>query len=76
MRYEIALAESLGIPELGLYDSRSGNPISAMIGGNPRIPAVRYGSLADLWPMLDPVLVKAGYKPVSPADLDGGQHFT
>jgi len=26
--------------------------------------------------MLDAVLVKAGYKPVSPADLEGGQHFT
>jgi hypothetical protein len=44
MSYEIALAESLGIPVLALYDSRSGNPISAMIAGNPQFPAVRYGS--------------------------------
>ncbi|WP_225073458.1 nucleoside 2-deoxyribosyltransferase [Desulfuromonas sp. CSMB_57] len=55
--YEIALAESLGIPVLALYDSRAENPLSAMIAGNPRIPVLRYASHAELWPMLDAALV-------------------
>jgi 2'-deoxynucleoside 5'-phosphate N-hydrolase len=55
--YEIALAESLGIPVLALYDLRAENPLSAMIAGNPRIPVLRYASHAELWPMLDAALV-------------------
>lgn len=70
--YEIALAESLGIPVLALFNLGAEKPISAMISGNFKITVVRYDSLAELWPMLDAELVKAGFKPAD----GGGQSFT
>jgi 2'-deoxynucleoside 5'-phosphate N-hydrolase len=74
--YEIALAESLGIPVLALYDSRAVNPISAMISGNPRITLLRYDSLADLWPMLDAAIARTGSGTTLEVDEKAGQDIT
>ncbi len=58
--YEIALAESLGIPVIALYDLGAANPVSAMIAGNENIVLLHYASLAELWSLLDKKLGQAG----------------
>jgi hypothetical protein len=45
--YEIARAESLGIPVLCLYRDQTGRRLSAMISGNPRVTVVHYTTVDE-----------------------------
>jgi nucleoside 2-deoxyribosyltransferase len=51
--YEIALAESIGIPVFALYHRGSEHHISAMIAGNEKIVTLPYDTFEELGSLLE-----------------------
>ena len=60
--YEIATAEKLNKPVICLFRLSSGNKLSAMIAGNPRLKVINYTDLTEIpsllkelnWPLRTP----------------------
>jgi nucleoside 2-deoxyribosyltransferase len=51
--YEIAFAESIGIPVIALYHGGSEHRLSAMISGNKKIVTLTYDTFEELSSLLD-----------------------
>lgn len=51
--YEIALAESIGIPVIALYHRGSEHRLSAMIAGNEKIVTLPYNTFEELGTLLE-----------------------